>query len=292
MSTPQIEITAKGGAPRVNEILTPEALAFLAELHRRFDGRRLELLARRARAAEAFDAGETPDFLAETTAIRDGDWKVAADPRRPPRPPRRDHRTGRPQDDRQRAELRRQGVHGRFRGRLLAGLRQHDRGPGQPEGPLGRQDRLHRRARPASFTRSKSNPAVLMVRPRGWHLNERHVLVDGEEISGSLFDFGLYVFHNAKAQWPQGSTPAFYLPKMESHLEARLWNDVFAFAEETLGLARGHVQGDGADRDPARRLRDGRDPLRTARPHRRAQLRPLGLYLLLHQAAGRRTRRS
>ena len=79
--------------------------------------------------------------------------------------------------------------------------------------------------------RAQSDPAVLMVRPRGWHLPERHVAVDGEEMSGALFDFGLYVFHNAKAQIAQGATPAFYLPKLESHLEARLWNDVFARAE-------------------------------------------------------------
>ncbi len=83
----------------------------------------------------------------------------------------------------------------------------------------------------------KSNPAVLMVRPRGWHLPERHVTVDGQEISGSLFDFGLYVFHCAKTQMAKGATVAFYLPKMESHLEARLWNEVFSHAEKTLGVA-------------------------------------------------------
>ena len=88
----------------------------------------------------------------------------------------------------------------------------------------------------------KSDPAVLMVRPRGWHLPERHVVVDGEAMSGSLFDFGLYVFHYAKAQMAQGSTPAFYLPKMESHLEARLWNEVFSHAERELGVPHGTIK--------------------------------------------------
>ena len=131
----------------------------------------------------------------------------------------------------------------------------------------------------------RDNPAALMVRPRGWHLPERHVTVDGREMSGSLFDFGLYVFHCAKTQMAEGATVAFYLPKLENHLEARLWNDVFSHAERELGARPRRVQGDGADRDAAGRLRDGRDSLRTARPHRRAQLRPLGLYLFLHQAA-------
>ena len=107
----------------------------------------------------------------------------------------------------------------------------------------------------------KDSPAALMVRPRGWHLPERHVTVDGREMSGSLFDFGLYVFHCAKTQMAQGSTPAFYLPKLENHLEARLWNDVFSHAEHELGVARRLVQGDGADRDAAGGVRNGRDSL-------------------------------
>jgi malate synthase len=123
-----------------------------------------------------------------------------------------------------------------------------------------------------------------MVRPRGWHLSEKHVLVDGERMSGSLFDFGLYLFHNAKEALARGTGPYFYLPKLESHLEARLWNDVFVRAQERLGDARRHHQGDGAHRDHHRGLRDGRDPVRTPRPQRRPQLRPLGLHLQLHQA--------
>ena len=138
-----VEINAKPSG-RQDEILSAEALAFIAGLHRRFNRRRLELLVRRMGRQEDFDAGKLPDFLAETKAIRERRLDGRPDPGRPSRPPGRDHRPGRSQDDRQRAEFRRQGLHGRFRGRVLARLRQHGRGPGQPEGPLGRKDRLHR----------------------------------------------------------------------------------------------------------------------------------------------------
>ncbi len=127
------------------------------------------------------------------------------------------------------------------------------------------------------------NPATLLVRPRGWHLPERHPIVDGEPVSGALFDFGLYVFHCARRLLGTGTAPYFYLPKLESHLEARLWNDVFGFAQDALGHPAGDDQGDGADRDPAGRVRDGRDPVRAPRALRRAQRRPLGLHLLVDQ---------
>ena len=133
--------------------------------------------------------------------------------------------------------------------------------------------------------------AVLFIRPRGWHLEERHVLVDGEPMSGSIFDFGLYFFHNAKELLARGSGPYFYLPKMESHLEARLWNDVFIRAQKQLGIAAGHHQGHRADRDHSRQLRDGRDSLRTARSLGRVELRSLGLHLQLHQEIRQRRAR-
>ena len=122
--------------------------------------------------------------------------------------------------------------------------------------------------------------ATLLVRPRGWHLDEKHVLVDGQPMSGSLFDFGLYFFHNARERLKQRSGVYLYLPKMESHLEARLWNDVFVLAQNELGVPQGTRQGHRADRDHSRGLRDGRDPLRAARALGRAQLRALGLHLL------------
>jgi malate synthase A len=128
--------------------------------------------------------------------------------------------------------------------------------------------------------------AVLVIRPRGWHLPERHMEVDGLPVSGALFDFGLYFFHNAKASMcRQGSGPYFYLPKMESHLEARLWNACSSTHRRRSAYPQRHDQGHGPDRDHPGRLRDGRDPLRAARPHGRPQLRPLGLHLLVHQDA-------
>jgi malate synthase len=238
MSTPKIEISAKGGAPRVDDILTPEALAFVGELHRRFNGRRLELLAARAERQKAFDAGQTPDFLAETKAIRDGDWKVAPVPA--DLTDRRVEITG-PVDRKMIVNALNSGA------KVFMADFEDASSPvfaNMIEGQANLRDLW---AGEIDFTDErtgkryavKKERAALMVRPRGWHLNERHLKVDDEETSGSLFDFGLYVFHCAKAQKSAGSTPAFYLPKMESHQEARLWNDAFAFAEEKLGFENG-----------------------------------------------------
>ena len=156
------------------------------------------------------------------------------------------------------------------------------------DGQINLRDAIRRTitfADPATGKQYKLNDkaAVLFVRPRGWHLEERHVLVDGEPMSGSLFDFGLYFFHNAKELLARGSGPYFYLPKMESHLEARLWNDIFLRAQKQLGIPARHHQGHGAHRDHPRQLRDGRDSLRAARALRGPELRPLGLHLQLHQ---------
>jgi malate synthase len=238
MSTPQIEVSAKAGAPRADDILTPQALAFLGELHRRFNGRRLELLEARALRQKAFDAGETPDFLAETKAIRNGDWKVAAVPA--DLLDRRVEITG-PVDRKMIVNALNSGA------KVFMADFEDASSPvfaNMVEGQANLKDLW---AGKIGFTDEKtgkryevkSERAALMVRPRGWHLNERHLKVDSQESSGSLFDFGLYVFHCAKAQQAAGSTPAFYLPKMESYKEARLWNETFAFAEERLGLAPG-----------------------------------------------------
>ena len=125
--------------------------------------------------------------------------------------------------------------------------------------------------------------ATIVVRPRGWHLDEKHLLVDGQRVSGSLFDFGLYFTHCALRQLDKGKGPYFYLAKMESHLEARLWNDAFLLAQDALGLPHGHDPGHGADRDHPGRVRDGGDPLRAARAQRRAERGPLGLPVQHHQ---------
>jgi malate synthase len=224
--------------PRFDEILTPAALAFLAGLHRNFDGRRRELLDRRMARQKFFDAGQTPHFLDETKAIRDGDWRVAPIPA--DLLDRRVEITG-PVDRKMIVNALNSGA------KVFMADFEDATSPvyaNMIEGQLNLRDRW---AGKIDFTdagngkayKLGANPAVLMVRPRGWHLPERHVTVDGEEMSGSLFDFGLYVFHNAKAQIAQGATPAFYLPKMESYLEARLWNDAFVFAQEKLGIPDG-----------------------------------------------------
>ncbi|HEV3043902.1 MAG TPA: malate synthase A, partial [Roseiarcus sp.] len=216
---------------RYEEILDPAALAFLADLHRGFDERRRALLARRAERQRLFDAGETPDFLAQTRTIREGDWRIAPIPA--DLLDRRVEITG-PVDRKMIVNALNSGAE------VFMADFEDATSPVYANLVEGQINLLDRWAGRIDFTDAASGkayklgakPAVLMVRPRGWHLPERHVTVDGEEISGSLFDFGLYVFHNAKTQIAQGATPAFYLPKLESHLEARLWNDVFLTAQK------------------------------------------------------------
>ncbi len=235
-----VELRANAG-PRFEEILSPPALAFLADLHRRFDARRKELLGRRAERQKLFDAGELPDFLAETQAIRDADWTVA------PIPgdllDRRVEITG-PVDRKMIVNALNSGA------KVFMADFEDATSPvfaNMVEGQANLKDRWAGRidftdASSGKLYALKDNPAALMVRPRGWHLDERHLHVDGVEMSGSLFDFGLYVFHCAKTQIAQGATPAFYLPKLESRLEAGLWNDVFAFAEQAVGVPVGTLK--------------------------------------------------
>ncbi|RBP16494.1 malate synthase [Roseiarcus fermentans] len=227
-----------GERPRQAEILTPAALEFVADLHRRFDSRRRELLARRMERQKLFDAGQTPHFLTETKSVRDGDWTVAAVP--PDLLDRRVEITG-PVDRKMIVNALNSGA------KVFMADFEDATSPSfanMIEGQANLKDRWEGRidfTDPATGKAYavKADPAVLMVRPRGWHLPERHVTVDGREVSGSLFDFGLYVFHNAKAQMARGATVAFYLPKMESHLEARLWDEVFSHAESALGVPHG-----------------------------------------------------
>jgi malate synthase len=238
--TPAVEVLGPVQG-RAAEVLTPDALAFVAELHRRFDGRRRELLAAREARQARFDAGELPDFLEETKAVRDGDWRVGPIPA--DLLDRRVEITG-PVDRKMIVNALNSGA------RVFMADFEDATSPtwaNLVEGQLNLKDRW---AGAIDFTDPSSgkayklgpNPAVLMVRPRGWHLPEKHVRVRGETVSGSLFDFGLYVFHCAKAAMAAGSGPYFYLPKMESRLEARLWNDVFLFAQETLGLPVGTMK--------------------------------------------------
>ncbi|HEV2558269.1 MAG TPA: malate synthase A [Microvirga sp.] len=235
----------KGGAVvngpmqnRFDEILTAEALDFLADLHRRFDATRRRLLALRTERQKRLDAGDLPDFLPDTKHIREGDWTVAPIPA--DLQDRRVEITG-PVDRKMIINALNCGA------KMFMADFEDASSPtwtNMVEGQINLRDRWQDRIDFTDPSNGKSyklsdKPATLLVRPRGWHLLEEHVTVDGEPMSGSLFDFGLYVFHNARAMVGKGVTPAFYLPKMESHLEARLWNDAFTHAEERLGLQKG-----------------------------------------------------
>jgi malate synthase len=232
-------IAVKGrSAERYDEILTPQALDFLADLHRRFDATRRRLLALRSERQKTFDAGKLPDFPAETRHIREGEWTVAPIPA--DLLDRSVEITG-PVDRKMIVNALNSGA------KVFMADFEDASSPtfaNMIEGQINLKDRWADRidfTDPSSGKAYKlsDKPATLLVRPRGWHLPEEHVTVDGEPISGSLFDFGLYVFHNAKAMIAKGATPGFYLPKLESYLEARLWNDVFAHAEERLGIPKG-----------------------------------------------------
>ena len=227
---------------RSEEVLTPEALELVAMLHRETDGRRRELLARREERQRELDAGGTLDFLEETREVREGDWTVS-----PPPPALRKRWveiTG-PTSAKMVINALNSGSTGFMadfedansptwanmvggQANLMDAIREtlefHDQ-------ETGKEYRLD------------EETATLLVRPRGWHLVERHVEVDGEPVAGGLFDFGLYMHHNAQALLERGSGPFFYLPKMESHLEARMWNDAFNLAEDHLGLDRGTARG-------------------------------------------------
>jgi malate synthase len=222
------------------DVLTEQALAFLAQLARKFENRRRELLERRAIRQREISAGHLPDFLAPTREIRDGEWTVAPIPS--DLQDRRVEITG-PVDRKMIINALNSGANV-----FMADLEDSSTPTwdNNLEGQINLRDAVNRTI---SFTSPEGKSyqladkvATLMVRPRGWHLVERHLLVDGNPISGSLFDFGLFFFHNAKRLVEQGSGPYFYLPKLESHLEARLWNDVFNFSQDELGLARGTIR--------------------------------------------------
>jgi malate synthase len=227
--------------PRAEEVLTPAAMAFITELHRRFDGvRRARLADREARQAR-LDAGESFDFLSKTTAIRVSDWRVRDIPH--DLLDRRVEITG-PVDRKMIINALNSGA------KVFMADFEDATAPNfanMIEGQANLMDRWRGRLSHVDPRTGKvyalgADPAVLMVRPRGWHLLERHMLVDGEPVSGALFDFGLYAFHNAVLAGAKGSGAYFYLPKMESHLEARLWREVFTFTENQLGLARGALR--------------------------------------------------
>ncbi|HEY2160181.1 MAG TPA: malate synthase A, partial [Solirubrobacteraceae bacterium] len=222
------------------QVLTPEALEFLAELEHQFGGRRRELLEARTASRSRLRAGQLLDFLPETREIREGDWKVA------PAPSDLQQRwveiTG-PTDRKMVINALNSGADG-----FMADFEDANAPTwrNMVSGHINLRDAIERTI---EYTGSdgrhyqlSDEVATLLVRPRGWHLPERHLLVDGAPITAALFDFGLYFFHCARRLLANGSGPYFYLPKMESHLEARLWNDVFCFSQDAAGIDRGTIK--------------------------------------------------
>lgn len=225
--------------PAYEDILTPEALALVDKLHRAFEPRRQELLAARVERARRLDAGEIPDFLPETRSIREGDWKVAPVPKA--------------------LECRRVEITGPVEAKMV--INAFNSGADSymtdfedsntPNWHNQMQGQVNLKAAVRRTLTLDSNGkhyklndkiATLQVRPRGWHLDEKHVTIDGKRVSGGIFDFALFLFHNAKEQIARGDGPFFYLPKMESHLEARLWNDIFVMAQNEVGLPQGTIK--------------------------------------------------
>ena len=226
--------------PEQADILTTDALVLIAELARKFEPVRASLLERRVQRQRELEAGKQFDFLDETASVRNGDWKIAPQP----------------------AELqdRRVEITGPAERKMLinglnAGAKVYMADLEDSMTPtwhnvidaqINLRDAVNRTieyVNPDGKTyRLDEKTSVLFVRPRGWHMVEKHMTVDGKPVSASLFDFGLFFFHNAKALLSRGTAPFFYLPKMESHLEARLWNDVFVHAQDRMGVKRGTVK--------------------------------------------------
>ena len=222
------------------EIITTEALEFAALLHKTFNSTRLELLNDRTKRQSEINAGHMPDFLTETEHVRQGDWKIAEVP-----------------DD---LQDRRVEITGPVERKMIINALNSNvkvfmadfEDSNSPtwenviDGQINLRDAINKTI---SFTNSKGKQyelndktATLMIRPRGWHLIEKHVLVHGEPISASIFDFALYFYHNANNLIASGTGPYFYLPKLESHLEARLWNNIFNMAQDTLEIPRGSIK--------------------------------------------------
>jgi len=225
--------------PEYAQILTPEAMAFVARLHRAFEPRRQELLARRAARQKEFDAGRLPDFLAETKSIRESEWQICAQPR--DMLDRRVEITG-PTDRKMVINALNSGASTFMADFEDANCPTWDN---MIDGQRNLRDAVRRTItfeQGGKQYRLNDKVAVLIPRPRGWHLDEKHVVIDGKPVSGSIFDFGLCFFHNAMELLARGSGPYYYLPKMESHLEARLWNDVFTMAQKELGVPHGSIR--------------------------------------------------
>jgi len=225
--------------PSFAQILTPEALAFTAWLQRRFEPRRQDLLARRAERQNEFDSGALPDFLPQTREVREAGWRVAPQPK--DLLDRRVEITG-PTDRKMVINALNCGA-----STFMADFEDANcpTWHNMVDGQVNLRDAVRRTIRleqNGKHYRLNDRSAVLIPRPRGWHLDERHLTVDGQPVSGAVFDFALFFFHNAKELISRGSGPYLYLPKMESHLEARLWNDIFLASQEALSIPKGTIK--------------------------------------------------
>jgi malate synthase len=236
---PQGLVLSGRTSPQFGEILAAEALDFVGKLHREFEPRRQELLAARAARQKQFDGGGLPDFLPQTRAIRESEWRIAAQPK--DLLDRRVEITG-PTDRKMVINALNSGA-----STFMADFEDANcpTWHNMVDGQLNLRDAVRRTItleQKGKKYHLNDKTAVLLPRPRGWHLDEKHLLVDGRPVSGGIFDFGLFFFHNAAELLRRGSGPYFYLPKMESHLEARLWNDVFVFAQRELGIPKGSIR--------------------------------------------------
>jgi len=240
MTTTSLIEKGQGLSEFTREILTPDSVQFLRELHDRFNARRIALLEARKRRQTDFDHGEFPRFLPETEHIRKAEWTVAPIPDE--LLDRRTEITGPPE--------RKMIINALNSGaRVFMADFEDANSPTWSNCLEGQRNLIEANLRTITWRSPEGkqyelipDPAVLFVRPRGWHMVEKHYQVDGEAISASLFDFGLYLFHNFRILLDRGSAPYFYLPKMESHLEARLWNDVFVFAQKYVGIPQGTIR--------------------------------------------------
>jgi malate synthase len=231
---------AQGVKNYYNEILTNEALDFLVQLHEKFNGKRLDLLERRTQQQKVFDNGNFPTFPSETKKIREGNWVAAALPN--DLLDRRVEITG-PVERKMIINALNSGA------KVFMADFEDSNSPSWKNNMEGQQNLIDAVNKTISFTNEngkdyqlQDTTATLLVRPRGLHLNEKHILINGEEISGSLVDFGLYFFHNTKQLIKNGSGPYFYLPKLEHYTEARWWNEVFVFAQNYLNISQGTIK--------------------------------------------------
>jgi malate synthase len=238
--TPPAGVEIRGPeVPGLAEVLVPEAMELVATLHRAFDARRIELLAAREERQARLDAGERPDFLPETADVRAGDWTVAPVPA--DMQDRRAEITG-PVDRKMIINALNSGAKA-----FMADFEDSNTPTWANviAGQINLRDAVLTTITFEGGGKSyqlNDQTATLLVRPRGWHLMEKHFTVDGEPVAGGIFDFALYMYHSAKPKIASGSGPYFYLPKLESHLEARLWNDIFVMTQDELGIARGTIK--------------------------------------------------